>query len=99
VNVHTKCEDVDELIVKLVIVFTDLCEGGVYCILELMISGRVALLLPCSLKFFECRYGTPEGRLMFVRKDLLDSVCIGYNGPRVVDTIPVACLETKGGPG
>ena len=96
---RTKCKHVDSLIVEHLIVFTDLREGCGYCIFELMVFGRVALLLPGSLKFFKCGYGMPEGWFMFMREDLLNIVCIRYNGLRVVDTFPVVWHETEGSPG
>ena len=97
-GLFTECQNVDNLFVKLVVIFFDLLECRDKSLFVRHIFWGVTFLLPCCLEFFECRDSVPESRLVAIRKKMLDGVGIGNDLSSVVNAIPVIMLEHESSP-
>jgi len=85
----TKCQDVDWLLIKLVIILPELVEAVIKGYLVGLEFEQFSLSFPSRLKLFERRYCTPQSRLRFMRKVLLDYICVCDDTTNIVDPLPV----------
>ena len=94
----TQCKDVDGLVIKLAIILAELAEAVIKGYLVGSELGQFSLCFPSRFKFFECRYCTPQSRLCFMRKALLDHIFICDDTTNIVDPLPVRRFQGKRGP-